>query len=297
MRCKSFGILASIWVLAIVSVLSGCDESVNPVLGTEEAFTFYGYFNPRSDTQAVRIYSIDGILQPEGTDKLDAVVTSTNLETGEEQIWRDSTLYFNDGSVGHVFYSRFRPLHNTMYRFQATNSKGKKAHVNIKTPADGVAQVSKIVAARSNVIVELEWSSIPKVLQTSATYTVRVPFPDRSDTTTIRIPIPSGQAQSLGDGRWKVTILPSKDIGTIFSVLSLRPGSYPVILDEITVSAFVVSEDWESPTGTFDPELLVQPGIFSNVESGFGFVGGAYFDSFVFELTDTQKEFAGFDAK
>ncbi len=294
MRIKPVASLLCVWCFSMLFVLTGCDESVNPVLGTEEAFTFYGYFNPRADTQSVRVYSIDGILQPEGTAKLDAIVTSTNQVTGEIQTWRDSTIYFRDGSVGHVFYALFRPEHNSLYRFNATNSKGKSTFVNVQIPADGAAQVTNITSARSNVIVEMEWSGVPKVMQTSATYQVRVPFPDGTDTTTVRIPILSGEAQSLGGGRWKVTIIPSRDIGTIYSVLNLQPSIHPIFLDDVTVRAFVVSEDWESPTGTFDPELLVQPGIFSNVESGFGFVGGAYFDSFVLELTDSQKVNAGF---
>ena len=64
-----------LWLVLVSSLVSGCDESVNPILGTEEAFTFYGFFNPRSDTQAVIVYSIDGIFKPESRDNMDALVT------------------------------------------------------------------------------------------------------------------------------------------------------------------------------------------------------------------------------
>ena len=286
-----------LWLVLVSSLVSGCDESVNPILGTEEAFTFYGFFNPRSDTQAVRVYSIDGILKPESRDNMDALVTSTNKQTGETQVWRDSVVVFDNGTVGHVFYALFRPEHNTEYTFEATRSDGKHAFVDIKTPADGQTDIVDIVSNRSNVKVTLHWSGVPKVLQTVATYTVRVPFPDRTDTTTIRVRIPSGQAERIGPELWNVTIIPSLDIGTIFTALSLRPGVNPILLDEIDVGAFVVSEDWESPIGVFDEELLVQPNAFSNVENGFGFIGGAYFDHFVFELSDKNKMDAVFDVE
>jgi hypothetical protein len=44
----------------------------------------------------------------------------------------------------------------------------------------------------------------------------------------------------------------------------------------MTLSAEVASEDWRPPGGVFDPEVLIEPGTFSNVDRGFGFVGGAY---------------------
>ena len=294
MKSKYLLSIPLVWLILVSAIVAGCDESVDPILGTDEAFSFYGFFSPRADTQAVRVYSIDGILKPEASQKLDALVTSTNKSTGETQIWRDSTIVFRDGTVGHVFYSLFRPQHGANYTFQAVRSDGKTAYVDVKTPADGMTELVNIVSGRSNVQVELNWTGVPKVLQTVATYTVRVPFPDRSDTTTIRVRIPSGHAEQISAERWKVTIIPSLDIGTIYSALFLRPSVNPIFLDEIDVGAFIVTEDWESPVGVFDEELLVQPDVFSNVENGFGFIGGGYFDHFVFELSEQNKRDAGF---
>ena len=297
MRSRHYIGISVLWLLVVSGIVSGCDESVNPILGTEEAFTFYGIFNPQADTQAIRVYSIDGILKPESSQKLDALVTSVNKETGDTQVWRDSVIEFRNGTVGHVFYSLFRPEHDAVYTFKALRSDGKSAFADIKTPADGETELVDIVSTRSNVRVELHWTGVEKVLQTVATYTVRVPFPDRTDTTTIRVRIPSGQAEQLGPERWKVTIIPSLDIGTIYTALFLRPGVNPIFLDDIDVGAFIVSGDWESPVGVFDEELLVQPNVFSNVEHGFGFIGGGYYDHFVFQLSDKNKRDAGFSVE
>ncbi len=282
---------------SLMILFSGCDETVNPILGSDETFSFYGFFNPREDTQAIRVYSIDGILKPETSQKLDAIVTSKNKKTGETVLWRDSTIVFKNQTVGHVFYALFRPEHGGEYTFEALRSDGKRAYLDLIVPNDGDAELVSILSTRSSVIAELHWKNVPRVLQAIATYSVRIPFPDRSDTTTIRVRIPSGQAQQTSSGDWKVTILPSTDIGTIFSTLVLQPGTSPILLNEIEVSVFVVSDNWVPPTGAFDADLLVQPGTFDNVEGGFGFIGSGYFDNYTFELSDKQKQDAGFAIK
>ncbi len=297
MRYRLYLAAVVCWGASIAMLASGCDEAVSPILGTEEAFSFYGYFNPRADTQAIRVYAIDGILKPEQGQKLDALVTSRNKSTGQTVVWRDSTVAFSNGTVGHVFYALFRPEHGVEYTFQAQGSDGRTAYADLIMPADGATELVSILSARSSVIVELHWFGVPRVLRTAATYTVRVPFPDGSDTTTVRVRIPSGQVQQIGMDAWKVIILPSSDIGAIYTILGLRPGINPILLDNIEVSAFVASKNWESPTGDFDSELLVQPGVFDNVEGGFGFIGSGYNDKFTFELTDKQKQDAGFSLK
>ena len=275
-------------------VIVGCQESVDPVLETEEAFSMYGYLDPSSDQQALRIFTVDGILFPTTTDFLDAVVTSVNMDTGETIVWRDSVITFRDRSIGHVFVADFRATHSTRYIITAVRSDGRDAFVDLITPPDGDVRIDNIVSSRSNVIVTMNWADVPRIIQADVSYFVRIPFPDGSDTTTVRVDIKSGRVQENSDGTWAVTIIPSSDIGAIFSALQIQPGRTPVILHQIEVKAFVVSEEWESPVGSFDPELLVQPGTFSNVHNGFGFVGGGYFDSFIFVLDDEIARDAGF---
>jgi len=287
------------WVLlaAMVTVLltgTGCEEAVDPVLDTDEAFTLYGYLDPSSDRQAIRVFSIDGTLENTRAEPMDAVVRSLNRLTGEEVVWRDSIITFNNRSVGHVYYADFTADHDTPYTLSATRSDGRITSVEVHTPPDGVAEIENIFSARSSVIVQMTWSNVPRVIQAEVSYFVRIPFPDGSDTTTVRVDIESGRVEENSDGTWRVSILPSADIGVIFSALQIQPGLTPVFLDKIEVRAFVTSEDWESPVGVFDPELLVQPGTFSNVTDGFGFVGGGYFDRFELVLDDEAARNAGF---
>ena len=289
--------LLPVFLVAVLLVGTGCEEAVDPVLETDEAFTLYGYLDPSADMQAVRVFSIDGMLQNVQAVPLDASVRTINRATGEEVVWRDSIITYRDRTIGHIFYARFRAEHDTPYQLLATRSDGRSSSVDVRTPPDGEATISNIFSARSQVLVELAWSNVPRVIQAEVSYFVSVPFPDGTDTTTVRVDIKSARVAENSDNTWSVSILPSGDIGVIFSALQLQPGRDTVFLDNIEVRAFVTSEDWESPVGAFDPELLVQPGTFSNVDDGFGFVGGGYFDTFEFQLTDDVARNAGFSIR
>lgn len=273
---------------------TGCEEGVDPVLETSETYSLYGFFDPSADRQAVRVYSIDGVLENSTVGPMDAVVRSINRSTGEEVTWSDSVITFPDRSVGHVYHAPFRAEFDTPYTLRATRSDGRTTEVDVRTPPDGDTLIEQVSSTRSQVIVELTWSNVPRIIKTEVSYFVRVPFPDGSDTTTVRVDIDSGRTQENSNGTWSVFILPSADIGVVFSALQVQPGVTPVFLDKIEARAFVTSDDWESPVGVFDPELLVQPGTFSNVTGGFGFVGGGYFDRFEFVLDDRVARDAGF---
>ena len=41
----------------------------------------------------------------------------------------------------------------------------------------------------------------------------------------------------------------------------------------------VGDENWISPIGVFDPDFLVEPGTFSNVDNGFGYFGSGYVET------------------
>ncbi len=55
--------LLPVLFVAFLVLSTGCEEAVDPVLKTDEAFSLYGYLDPSSDIQAVRVFSIDGVLE------------------------------------------------------------------------------------------------------------------------------------------------------------------------------------------------------------------------------------------
>ena len=109
-------------LLALVLALGGCSETVDPTLEAEQAFTVYGYFNPRADTQAVRVIPI-GMRIDEVASKT-AEVVSTDLLTGETHVWRDSLVSFGDGSQGYVFFAPFQAAYEHAYRLDVAGPDG-----------------------------------------------------------------------------------------------------------------------------------------------------------------------------
>lgn len=48
------------------------------------------------------------------------------------------------------------------------------------------------------------------------------------------------------------------------------------MLNSLQLRLIVASEDWNPPGGIFDAEVLVDPGVLTNVENGFGYVVAGY---------------------
>src|SRR5690606_8222175 len=66
-------------VALCAALLSGCSESVEPNLGIDRPFTIWGLFNPRADTQAARLFTIESDIQLITSAPIDATITSTDL--------------------------------------------------------------------------------------------------------------------------------------------------------------------------------------------------------------------------
>jgi hypothetical protein len=56
--------------------------------------------------------------------------------------------------------------------------------------------------------------------------------------------------------------------------LGISPGSPLPLLHAILLQVRILDANWDPPLGVFDPEVLSQPGVLSNVENGYGIWGG-----------------------
>ena len=67
-------------------------------------------------------------------------------------------------------------------------------------------------------------------------------------------------------------------------------------LFDLEIDLLIGSEDWNPPGSVFDPNVLAQPGILTNVENGFGLVTGGYDESrSLIPSTDALGETGFFD--
>ena len=258
-------------LLLTTPLLTACEEAVDPVLEGDMPFSLYGYLDPGQDVQALRVYPIDPILEMGAPEHLGADIRLRGPST--DVALRDSIILFADGEYGHVFYARFQPDFATTYRIDARDARGREAFVNVRTPAKAELELDTATGVLGNVRMPARFINAEQVLSPRVVYSfesTRAPF-------AWTIPVVYGDViRRDGQDTWAMTVDLSRDIGVLYAVTGLQPGTDPIVLNRMEVQAFVATSDWTPPGGRFDRDLLVQPGVFSNVENGFGFVGSGY---------------------
>lgn len=254
--------------LLTLGVTAGCDNSVEPFIESDRYFTIFGYLDTAADTQFVRVTPFRRDIGGSGDPQIDAMVTSTELESGVVQEWRDSVITFDDGSIGHVFYAQFRPLPGRTYRFDVQSSDGNAAWAETIVPPVEDVEVTLPPAFATPPLSHLvTWRDIE-----AAPFRVEVwyrfsEFPPTEPFKEFVVTY-DDIGSRVNETDWQVRVNLSRDIEEIRP--RLRPGS-PLL--GVGMRLTMSDDAWRPPGGTFNPDILVQPGTFSNVEHGFGFFG------------------------
>ncbi len=236
---------------------------------SSQAFTLYGALDPEVEQQAIRVIPIRDRLELPGADPLDADVRIVDVRTGEVFPLRDSLITIG-GSAAHVFVGALRPEYGATYRVEAERTADgvvTSAVVNVPPLAEGVPQ-DPVFRAGNVVWTPVLWRGAPIILRGETEYAVE-DGDCRPDTVTVPF-----RGETLeGEGGILTRVLFSEDADAVRDSLG---GAAPALLS-MTLRVQVASADWVPPGGAFNPEALVEPGTFSNVENGFGFVGAAYY--------------------
>lgn len=264
-----------IWIM--LSALAGCSDSVDPTLGTEQPFTIFGYLDPAADTQAVRIIPISDRLDPDTEEQLDAEVYLVDMATNDSTRWRDSLTTFSDDRQGHIFWDPSPVRFGGTYQLVARRiSDGATSSVTLTTPSRySTPSVGLPIASFEDVVYPVTFPEAPYLL--NATFSLRVTgHPDSpSDTTVFPIPLIDSDIENGTEGprinlNFSASVREALERGGLENQLRLV---------DATLSGFVSTTDWAPPEFGFDPDLIIEPGTFSNVDNGFGFVGSGFFTS------------------
>lgn len=284
--------------LVVGATLVGCEEDPNPFIGEDKPYTLYGFMNPRVERQYVRVISVEGTINDIGIGAESAEVTSIDLETGEQRIWKDSLITFENGRTGVVFYSDFSPAYERDYRLEVKRKDGATSSVEVTVPRD-INIVKQDDPNQNPFIPEffLE-GEIPNLLRVDVKYDSYALQPQKP-VTLDPIPYPV-DVSYLGEeialpGGWLFRVDLRKDRNILretFNDVCLNADFISVI--RMNLEFFVVDDAWVPPGGVFDPEVLVQPELFSNVENGFGYVGAGYPVSFNIFPTSSIIEQLGY---
>ena len=264
------------WPVAAVALMlfSACEEAVNPILESDRNYTMFGTLDMEQDTQYVRVERIRETLDAGDPSPLGVRFTSTDLETGAELEWRDSLVTFSDGSVGHVFYTPLRVIPGHRYRIEiedAVEPSPTWAETTVPEIVEPVVNPEEVQGGAGGVVgsgmQQILWQNLTKrPFRVDSWY--RFMVADRTPFVDVVLPYEPASGPG-GDAAWQVTLDLRKDRLTLDTLVQVRET--PLVGLGLTLT--VLDEAFVPPGGVFDPEVLVQPGTFSNVQNGFGFIG------------------------
>lgn len=265
-------------VLALLAMLAtGCEEDVTAVLGTERPFTLFGVLTPQADTQWVRVFPIETVLTPAAPVPLDADFRSLDLVAGSEQAWRDSLIREENGQYAHVFWSPFTAPFGHRFRLEVTRSDGAVTEVEATVPPFAEMMLppqTQTPPALFSVIVPPQ---VPNLIRIEVTYTFR--FRSNAEIRRETASFSYDGRQRLTTEGWLLEINVSRDVRIIREELKRRfplDPRTPLKIVSLKIRMIAANAEWNPPGGVFDAEVLVQPGVMSNVQNGFGFVGAGY---------------------
>lgn len=263
-------------------MLLGCSEELPIAPPVALPYTLFGVVNPQADTQAVIVYPVEsGTLEPMGPEPLDAVVRSTDVETGEVRIWRDSVVSDGESGFSHIFWSAFRPVYGRAYRIDAVRSDGAEAAASVFVPRMIEVEESDDGTRRMRVT----FRGAPfRLVQLEITYSVRAQHhgcPQAARTFRYTLPY-AGREVRVDDG-WELIVDLGEYIPIMEEFVREDTSCYFLFLDglrlgllDLALDLTVGDEAWEVPHGFLDRRILSHPGTLTNVEHGLGFIGAGY---------------------
>lgn len=273
-------------------LLLGCEEDVTAVIGTAYPFEVYGYLDPTADSQFVRVFPVEGTLERAVEDELDALVATTDLSTGHELTWRDSVITYEDGSRGYLFWAPFRPVGGRTYRLEVRRSDGAASRADVRVP-EVPAVLPPEIGTSVQLPVDLGDPGL-RVKLVEVEYDISFGWCQGDKE---RYTFSYARAVNDAAGTKRVGIDLSGDYRSIILGL-MQKGHYQerygLMARSLRMRVLTMDAAWHPAGGVFDPEVLIEPGVLTNVENGFGYVGGGYIWDVTLDVPEAALSAAGF---
>lgn len=272
-------------------ILSCGDTIIDPFNNDNRYFTVYGFLDELETDHVIRLIPItrrnQQIVDPsQGEAKIDASVTSTNLETGVVRKWTHTLKQFSDGTYGHIYRATFRVRPGDTYRLEIVRNDGKMTTAETRIPFISSTQVT-----RSPIVVEANSSIgqdfiLPGIM---SPWQIQVKYWAGGHPTAIHY---GRTGYATEDGDWVFRVNYTRDRERLAAIKGLLPEM--VSWTATGVSIRILDNNWDPPDDIFDPDILAQPGTLSNVENGWGFWGsvGLFQDEWV--ISPELKNALGF---
>lgn len=270
-------VVALVFAASALLALTACEEDVITPR-TERPFTLYGFLSPDSSKQALYVFPIEKRLRPLPATPLDAQVTTIDLVTGETVVWRDSVVTAAEGGFAHLFQAPLRAAYGHAYLLEAERSDGAKAMAEIAVPERATLTAGPtFIDARGRPATEVTVDqAAPKLLGIEVIYRIQTGPADEQQVD-VALDVEYAEAARATESGWTIAVNHEADYTYLRNRLGRRFNlDYGIYVHDVRLALLVVSAAWNPPGGSFDPEVLIQPEVMTNVENGYGFVGAGY---------------------
>lgn len=267
-------------VLIAALALSACDNSVQPLVeGAEGQFSVFGHLDSAADTQFVRL---EPVLIAPGAPRpsLNRTLVITTDDQGQEQEWTYRAQTLEDGTIGDVWFSEFRPIPGHTYLLEALSAEGVSVTARASIPqaprlAPGLPRGDTLTLMQN---VRLLGQDLDP-LRLTVLYDVRLPdeeFPSR-------VPVDYGKGNGPSGEGWGLDVFLRRDQATVLASLNRAVTDRGVTLVQIGVRAELLSPEWSSPAP-----------LPANISNGRGFFGAIGRYDLTWSLTSDAVERMGF---
>ncbi|MBD3617375.1 MAG: DUF4249 family protein [Gracilimonas sp.] len=257
--------LSLVCIIAII-FLSGCNEPFQPLEENDKYFySVYGYLDASADTQWVRIMPVRETTNY-SDEPIDAIVTLTDLDTGQETVMNDSLFRLPQVAPGDAlvwnFWTTYDITPSNDYKLTVERSDGATTTTTVNIPDDypepvvdgryvTVTGVEHIAEAR------LDWKVLDKrdntIHEFAITHTHRLVYYNNSN-------------------KYLLRISPNDDFAN--EILQTLDAIQPQIeILETNVVIIVAGDDWIN-FSELDREVIALPKETSNIENGVGYLVG-----------------------
>lgn len=272
-------VLRPVWLLCLTTalLLSGCEEDVTAVLGSDRPFTLFGVLTPQTDSQWVRVFPIEDVLSPLDETPLDARFTSLARRRQETFLWQDSLIRERDGQVAHVFWAPFRADFGETYVLEVAVDENARTSVEVTVPPESRLVLPPVQLTPPALFTVRVEGLVPNLIRLEVVYTFKFKTFAGIDRDVATVSYQGTQTRTLTG--WQIELNIPRDRRMIQDELRQRINldtNAGIKIVRIEIRMIAANAEWDPPGGIFDPEVLVQPGTLTNVRNGFGFVGAGY---------------------
>lgn len=253
----------------VIFFLASCDNSLTPISeNSTQYFSINGYLDTAADTQFVRIEPFRATFQnPTTSAKLDATATIQEGTSGRSIALRDSVIKLNDGSFGHLFYAKFKPLASTTYTLSVRKGN-QETTAKTTTPVQPKFSVTNpfLEIGTGRYVQSMSVTALPQVPNN-----IQLRYYMATDTT--RTPIEFGvNYNNYGryvrtNQTWETPVYLEIDLlNARDRMLSGKPNATPVYYYGAVLTFETLDDEWTRRNQTPATNL-------SNVQNGTGFFG------------------------